>query len=72
MSSGEQKPFMVTLLLCLFAGSFGAHRFYVGKTRSAIAMLLTLGGCGIWQLVDLVTIATNKFTDAQNRPLLKR
>ena len=62
---------MITLLLCLFAGTLGAHRFYVGKIGSGVGMLLTLGGCGIWSLIDLIMIITGKFTDAQGRPLLK-
>lgn len=72
MSNGEQKSWMTTLLLCIFAGSIGVHRFYVGKTGSGIAQLLTLGGCGIWTLIDLIQILTGKFTDAQGRPLLKQ
>ncbi len=72
MSNDEQKPWMITLLLCLFAGTFGAHRFYVGKTGSGVGQLLTLGGCGIWTLIDLIAILTGKFTDAQGRPLLKQ
>jgi TM2 domain-containing membrane protein YozV len=72
MSNGEQKSWMTTLLLCLFAGYLGVHRFYVGKTGSGIAQLLTAGGCGIWTLIDLVMILTGKFTDAQGRPLLKQ
>jgi TM2 domain-containing membrane protein YozV len=72
MSNGEQKSWMTTLLLCLFVGTLGVHRFYVGKTGSGVAQLLTVGGCGIWTLVDLIMILTGKFTDAQGRPLLKQ
>jgi TM2 domain-containing membrane protein YozV len=68
----EQKSWMTTLLLCLFVGTLGVHRFYVGKTGSGVAQLLTMGGCGIWTLVDLIMILTGKFTDAQGRPLLKQ
>ncbi len=69
--SNEPKPWMTTLLLCLFAGTIGVHRFYVGKIGTGVAQLLTLGGCGIWTLVDLIMILTGKFTDAQGRPILK-
>ena len=67
----NQKSHMTTLLLCLFAGTLGVHRFYVGKIGSGVGQLLTLGGCGIWTLIDLIMILTGKFTDANGQPLLK-
>jgi TM2 domain-containing membrane protein YozV len=62
---------MITLLLALFAGSFGAHRFYSGHILFGVIQLFTLGGCGVWQLIDIIMIVTGKYTDAQGRPLVK-
>jgi hypothetical protein len=56
---------LTVLLLCFFLGVFGIHRFYTGHTAIGIVQLLTLGGCGIWTLVDLIIIITGGFRDAQ-------
>lgn len=66
------KDWLVTLLLCLFLGGLGVHRFYTGHIGIGVAQLLTLGGCGIWALVDLIFIITDKFTDSLGRPLQKK
>ena len=57
----------VALLLCGMLGVFGAHRFYVGRTRSAVLQLVTIGGFGIWWLVDLIMVATGSFRDEEGR-----
>lgn len=64
------KERVVALLLCFFLGLFGAHRFYVGKVGTAILMILTFGGFGIWALVDLILIIVGSFTDSEGRRLM--
>lgn len=59
----------VALGLCFFGGVFGLHRFYANKTKTAVAMILTIGGFGIWYLYDLVLIAAGEFRDADDLPL---
>ena len=61
----SEKSFVATLILCILLGWLGVHRFYVGKIWTGILMLLTLGGLGIWQLVDLIVIAVQKFKDSK-------
>jgi TM2 domain-containing membrane protein YozV len=63
----SEKGFVPTLLLAFFLGVFGAHRFYVGKIGTAILMILTLGGLGIWSLIDFVMIAVGSFKDKEGK-----
>ncbi len=65
--SQEKKRTMI--LLCHFLGWFGVHRFYTGKTISGVLMLLTLGGGGIWILIDMGLILTGKFTDKEGKSI---
>lgn len=71
--SGEvsDKDWLPTLLLCFFLGWLGVHRFYTGHTGIGVAQLLTLGGCGIWALIDFIMILTSGFKDVQGRQLKK-
>lgn len=67
----SEKSWIAALLLCFFLGCFGAHRFYTGHTGVAVAQLLTLGGCGIWTLVDFILILTGGVKDVSGLPLQK-
>jgi TM2 domain-containing membrane protein YozV len=68
-SGNSEKSFVATLILCILLGWLGVHRFYVGKWVTGIIMLLTVGGLGIWSLVDLIMIATQTFKDSDGLPI---
>jgi uncharacterized RDD family membrane protein YckC len=61
------RPRLIVLLLCLFLGCFGAHRFYLGKIGTGVLMFVTLGGLGLWMLVDVLVIAAGSMRDAERR-----
>ena len=60
----EMKDPTMMMLIAWFGGSLGVDRFMLGDTGLGVAKLLTLGGCGIWALVDLFT--ASKRTKAFN------
>jgi len=63
----SDKALLPTFLLAFFFGVFGAHRFYVGKTGTAILQLCTFGACGIWAVIDWILILCKAFTDGQGK-----
>lgn len=65
----SDKSMVPAALLCFFLGVLGIHRFYIGRPGTAILMILTLGGLGIWQIIDLVRIITGGLKDGQGRVL---
>jgi TM2 domain-containing membrane protein YozV len=81
MSDGQTQPlpptasrrdWLVTLLLAIFLGKLGVDRFYTGHIGLGILKLVTLGGCGIWWIIDIVLIATGSYRDGNGQPLEKK
>lgn len=66
----SEKSKTTDLLLCIFLGTLGVHRFYEGKIGTGILWLCTLGLGGIGWVVDLVLIATNKAKDKNGLPIV--
>ncbi len=63
MEKTSEKKRLVTFLLCFFLGGFGVHRFFVGKVGTGIIQVFTLGGLGIWALIDMIMILCGSFKD---------
>jgi TM2 domain-containing membrane protein YozV len=59
------NKWLTTLLLCLFLGGLGVHRFYTGRIVTGILQLLTFGGCYIWWLIDLIMLLTGNYRNGK-------
>lgn len=55
-AAAGSKSQIVAAILAFAIGGLGIHRFYLGYTWQGIVQLLTLGGCGVWSLIDLIRI----------------
>ena len=66
----SSKSRLVALLLCIFLGSLGVHRFYVGKIGTGIIWLFSAGCFGIGWIIDIIMIACGKMTDKDGNLIL--
>ena len=67
--TASPKSRLAAFLLAWFLGVFGIHRFYTGKIGTGILMIVTLGGLGIWVLIDFIIIVIGNFKDKEGRVL---
>ena len=63
-----RDPVMLTYL-SLFGGVLGFDRFYLNQTGLGVVKGLTLGGLGVWWLIDLYLCLSGRMKDAHNRPI---
>jgi TM2 domain-containing membrane protein YozV len=61
----SEKSWLATLLLSIFLGEFGIDRFYLGKIGTGILKLITVGGFGLWWLIDLILVIAGAMRDKQ-------
>ena len=71
-ANASDKDWLTTLLLCFFLGGFGIHSFYAGKTAIGVIQLPTLGGCGIWVLIDLIMIIVGSYKDGEGKIIVNK
>ena len=65
----SDKKRLLATILCAAFGIFGAHRFYVGKIQSGILQLFTIGGLGIWYVIDFLIVLFGEFTDSEGKKI---
>ena len=63
------KSKLTAILLCLFLGSLGIHRFYLGYTLIGVIQLLTFGGVLIWAIIDSTRIIIDLLKDSEGNDL---
>ena len=63
----SEKSRLIAFLLAFFVGVLGVHRFYLGRVGSGVAMILTLGGLGLWAMIDWIIILCGSFKDSEGK-----
>jgi hypothetical protein len=57
------------LAFSILGGGLGLDQFYLGNAGAGIGKLVTLGGLGVWWVLDVILLLTHVTTDARGKPL---
>ena len=68
----SEKDWMVTLILAILVGGLGIDRFYTGSILLGVLKLVTLGGLGLWWLIDLIMLVTGSYKDGDGNPIASK
>ena len=68
----SDKDWMVTLILAILVGGLGIDRFYSGSILLGVLKLFTLGGLGLWWLIDLIMLVTGSYKDGNGNPIASK
>jgi len=68
MAEKQLQSKTTMILISFFLGGLGIDRFLMGYSNWWLK-LITLGGCGIWALIDLIKIITGSMKMADGREL---
>ncbi len=71
-ADASEKDWLTAVLLSFFLGGLGIHSFYAGKTLNGVLQLLTLGGCGIWSLIDFIMIVCGNYKDGEGKLIVNK
>ena len=65
----SRKDWTTAIILSVFLGVLGADRFYTGRFDLGSLKLISLGGCFVWWLIDVVLLLCGRMRDGLDRPI---